>query len=72
MFKYNVDLKPTLQEDLPDPDFCDLVYAFRKIVGDIVFWERFKKNCHSLQKDMLQHGYSVANCIAYTLGPSSD
>ena len=58
--KYNVDLR-TLLQGLSEYEFYDdLVYKFR--LAKLIFPYNLK-NCHSLQKDRLQFGYSAANCM---------
>ena len=38
MEKYPVSLKRLLQQDISEPEFyVDLVYKFRKIVGNLIF-----------------------------------
>ena len=42
--KYSVSLKTLLQQDISEPEFYgDLVYRFRKIVGNSNFSEQFRK-----------------------------
>ena len=42
--KFNVSLKPLLQQGISEPEFYgDLVYRFRKIVGKSNFSEQFRK-----------------------------
>ena len=44
MSKYNVGLKTLLQQGLSEPEFYgDLVYKFRKIIGNNDFPYHFKK-----------------------------
>ena len=42
--KYNICLKPLLQQSISEPVFYgDLVYKFKRIVGKLSFSDRFKK-----------------------------
>ena len=44
VFKYNVGLKTLLLQDLSEPEFYgDLMYKFRKVIGEIDFPYHFKK-----------------------------
>ena len=57
MLKYNVRLKTLLLEGLSEPDFySDLVYIFRKIIGNDDFPYHFKKIIVRYK----QIGYNIA------------
>ena len=56
MSKYNVGLKTLLMQGLSEPEFYgDLVYKFRKIIGNNDFPYHLKKDNCSLSKDWLYH-----------------